>query len=385
MRNGALKYFGLAALLAVLAIGRAAGAEAEVMGAKKDRPLVQIAILLDTSNSMDGLIDQAKAQIWRIVNQFITAKRQGVAPRVQVALYEYGKQSLPSTEGYIRQIVPLSEDLDKVSQELFALKTNGGDEYCGWVIKEATAKLEWSKNDQDYKAIFICGNEPFTQGPVDYRESTKHAIAKGIIVNTIHCGPEAEGIQGKWEDGAKLADGRFICINQDKAVVHIAAPQDEELAKLSRELNGTYVAFGGAQGQAGKQQQQEQDAKAEGMNQAVAAERARTKANDGAYDNARWDMVDAYKKDSKNLTEAPAADLPAEMQKMNSDERKAYIEKKSAERAELQKRIGDLGAAREKYLAEERKKLAGKGETTLDQAVISIVREQCEKKSFKFE
>jgi len=30
-------------------------------------PTVQLALLLDTSNSMDGLIDQAKTQLWKIV------------------------------------------------------------------------------------------------------------------------------------------------------------------------------------------------------------------------------------------------------------------------------------------------------------------------------
>ena len=29
---------------------------------------IKVALLLDTSNSMDGLIDQAKAQLWDIVN-----------------------------------------------------------------------------------------------------------------------------------------------------------------------------------------------------------------------------------------------------------------------------------------------------------------------------
>ena len=53
---------------------------------------IQLAILLDTSSSMDGLIDQAKTQLWKIVNEFATAKKDGKAPRLQVALYEYGKQ-----------------------------------------------------------------------------------------------------------------------------------------------------------------------------------------------------------------------------------------------------------------------------------------------------
>jgi len=33
-----------------------------------EAPLIQIALLLDTSNSMDGLINQARSQLWAIVN-----------------------------------------------------------------------------------------------------------------------------------------------------------------------------------------------------------------------------------------------------------------------------------------------------------------------------
>ncbi len=95
------------------------------------KPRVQMAILLDTSGSMSGLIDQARTELWAIVNEFITAKRDGKAPQLEVALYEYGKSSLPADEGYLRMIVPFTMDLDKISEELFALKTNGGSEYCG--------------------------------------------------------------------------------------------------------------------------------------------------------------------------------------------------------------------------------------------------------------
>src|SRR6185369_4975439 len=154
-------------------------------------PLVQIAVLLDTSGSMEGLIEQAKGQLWKIVNEFLKAKQDGQTPEVQVALYEYGKSSLSPKSGWIRQIQPLTTDLDKISEELFALKTNGVDEYCGWVIKRAVDDLDWSPSADVYKVIFIAGNEPFTQGPVNYAESCKAAITKGIIVNTIHCGGEA--------------------------------------------------------------------------------------------------------------------------------------------------------------------------------------------------
>lgn len=99
---------------------------------------IQVALLLDTSNSMDGLIDQAKSRLWNIVNTLTTVKYNGQAPQVEIALYEYGNDGLKD-ENYIRQITPLTQDLDLVSEKLFALRTNGGNEYCGAVIRDASS------------------------------------------------------------------------------------------------------------------------------------------------------------------------------------------------------------------------------------------------------
>ncbi len=105
----------------------AVGAQAPVPNASV--PRIQMAILLDTSGSMSGLINQARTQLWRIVNEFATAERDGKSPYFEVALYEYGHAPLGAKGGFIRNIVPLSDDLDKVSEELFKLTTHGGDEY----------------------------------------------------------------------------------------------------------------------------------------------------------------------------------------------------------------------------------------------------------------
>ncbi len=70
--------------LAGALVAGAAGLQARVSAAPAMRPPVvvpqqkeskiQIAILLDTSSSMDGLIEQAKSQLWKIVNQAAGAK-----------------------------------------------------------------------------------------------------------------------------------------------------------------------------------------------------------------------------------------------------------------------------------------------------------------------
>ena len=133
-------------VILTLCAGPTIGADVKATG-QPDKNLIQMAILLDTSNSMDGLIEQAKTQLWKIVNELALAKRNGETPNLEVALYEYGKDSLPAGEGYMRMIVPLTTDLDRVSEELFKLKTNGGSEYCGQVIQMAARGLKWTLDD----------------------------------------------------------------------------------------------------------------------------------------------------------------------------------------------------------------------------------------------
>ena len=347
-----------------------------------DRPVVQLAILLDNSGSMSGLIGQAKSQLWAMVNEFISAKQEGKAPRVQVALFEYGMSS-HGEKGYIEKLSPLTDDLDKLSEQLFSIsqKDSGGEEYCGWVIKDALEQLEWDKSPKTYKAIFIAGNEPFTQGKVGYRDVCKSAISKGIIVNTIHCGSEQEGIEGKWKDGAALADGRYLIIDHNAALVSIAAPQDKEIAELNSQLNTTYLAYG-ARGAEGKARQEAQDKNTASAPAPAAALAARTVSKSSAvYSNSSWDLLDRAKEKDFDITKLKADELPEEMRKLSPEERTALLEKKKTERATLQKQLGDLAVAREKFVAENSKA----PDASLGKAVTTAIREQAAKKGVKFE
>jgi len=349
--------------------------------AQQEAPRIQIAILLDTSGSMEGLIEQAKTQLWKVVNEFATAERDGARPELEVALYEYGKSSLPAEEGYLRMILPLTTDLDAVSQELFVLTTNGGDEYCGWVIRDAVRDLNWSSSNKDLKAIFIAGNEPFTQGGIDFRESCRSSIGKGIVVNTIHCGSFDEGRTGSWEEGALLADGRYLYIDQNQALVHIDAPQDADIARLGAELNTTYIPYGSA-GLASAERQEVQDANAMGAAPAAAAERAVFKAS-AHYKNSGWDLVDAVEGGDIELKELEEEALPEEMRQMTLEEQTLFVQENATKRVELQEQINQLNAERELYVAEKMKELSEKGTNTWDEAMIEAIREQAEAREFE--
>lgn len=347
-------------------------------------PKIQVAILLDTSNSMDGLIAQAKSQLWKIVNEFATVKQNGKAPKVEVALYEYGKQSLPAQEHFLRMVVPLTEDLDKVSEELFKLTTNGGEEYCGAVIEKAVASLQWSNNPKDLKCIFIAGNEPFTQGPIDFRKSCKAAADKGITVSTIFCGNTDEGVRTMWLEGSKLADGSYMSINQNEVLPAIAAPQDKELEKLSGDLNKTYLPYGKAEARlAAKDRQVQQDSNAAGAQPGAAQQRAGVKAS-GLYNNAHWDLVDALREKLVKLEDVKEEDLPDELKKLTPAERKALVEKMQAQRLELQGQIKKLNTAREEHVNNELKKLRADKTGTLDKVISEAARKQAEAKGFEY-
>ena len=311
---------------------------------------IMLALLLDTSNSMDGLIDQTKSQLWKIVNEVAAAKSaDGRQPNIKIALYEYGNDGLSSDEGYIRQVSALTEDLDVISEKLFSLTTNGGNEFCGQVIKTALNQLAWSASNADLKMIFIAGNEPFTMGNVSYELACGAAKEKGVVVNTIYCGQFNDGITLSWKRGADLTGGSFMSIEQNNQTVYVPTPYDTQIAALSDKLNGTYVYYG-ASGEYKKEQQLVQDKNAASYGVSNMAERSFCKSSH-AYKNASWDLVDASKDNEKVIAEIKSDDLPTEMRAMSIAQRKAYIKQKSEERAKIQAEIQSLNSKRLDYIS----------------------------------
>lgn len=362
--------------------------EKTVDPADEDRPLIQVALLLDTSNSMDGLIEQAKTQLWSIVNNLAETKKDGKVPKIQVALFEYGNDGLPVTEDYLRQVVPLTTDLDKLSEALFALKTNGGSEYCGAVIGKAANVLNWQKGDGAYKTIFIAGNEPFTQGETDYTVSCADARAKGIVINTIHCGPENVGVSGKWKHGAEVGGGRYMVIDSDKKVADIPCPQDDILIKLNIKLNGTYIPYG-AQGKAGATRQLAQDQAQGGLSKNSLGGRIASKGNSALYYNGHWDLVDASEKENFKLSTIDKKTLPEKLRGLSDADLKKYIEQQRAQRANIQKQIATVAKQRAEFLTDYRRKqaeAAGSAEAPADSlggALNDAAMEQAEARGFK--
>ena len=99
-------------------------AVAPIVAANPSRA-IDLVICLDVSGSMDGLLNAARQNLWAVVNEMATLQP---APELRVALLTYGCPLYGAESGFVAIQTGLTNDLDTVSQKLFALSTNGGDE-----------------------------------------------------------------------------------------------------------------------------------------------------------------------------------------------------------------------------------------------------------------
>ena len=339
-------------------------------------PKIQVAILLDVSGSMGGLIEQAKAQLWNMVSTMGKAKCETGNPKIEIALYEYGRSTNDAKAGFIKQISAFTSDLDQLSQELFKLTINGSEEYCGQVIYTSLNDLNWDVSSSNYKVIFIAGNEDFLQGSIHYTKACNEANKKGVIVNTIYCGDRLQGIKEHWNLAGECGNGSYTNINQDAKIEDIPTPYDSTLVVLNYKLNGTYLYYGDA-GMYGYTTQAKMDKANMGLSKSATAKRSAVKANQQLYNNAGWDLVDAARADSLVVQKVEMRTLPDSLKNKSREELQQVVNEKAKERGLIQSQIQNVAAQRQKYINDEKTKAVTNNNTaTLETEVEKIIKSQ---------
>lgn len=338
--------------------------------------LIQLAILLDTSNSMDGLIDQAKSQLWNIVNEVADARKNGDDVNIEIGLYEYGNDRISAYENHLKLVVPFTTDMDLISESLFALTTNGGQEFCGAVIHKSIDELEWNSN-AGLKAIYIAGNESFRQGPYAYEKSCKEAMERKIAINSIFCGDQENGVNLSWNIAPSLTNGSYSSINHNTKTVHIETPFDFRIMELNTELNKTYISFT-QKGEAKRLNQLRQDSNASSYGQSNASKRAIYKSKSN-YNNSSWDLVDAHESGKdvfKNKKELPKA-----YQNLSDALLEKEIERLSRKRIHIKQEISCLAKQRERFI--ENLKAEKEVSNPLEESILSPLRKQLKQNGFE--
>jgi len=357
------------------------------VGAVTEKPVVELAICLDTSGSMTGLIDAARARLWDIVNELALAKP---TPTLRVALLTFGNNGHAAEDGWVKVDLGLTEDLDEVSRQLFSLTTNGGEEYVGRVLSAAQSRLAWSSASSGEAApsllqmAVVAGNESADQDrSISFRDACKALVSRGITVNSIYCGPEGDGLAAQWREVATLADGQFAAIDQSSGAMAVATPWDDELARLSAELNTTYLAFGQRGGWAASNQA-EQDRNAADLSVAVAAQRGASKAS-GLYSCATWDLVDACAQPDFKLESVQREELPPAMREMSLEQQKAFIASTRDRREEIRKGVADLAQKRALFVSQAEKDASVVGRSTFGSAMLEAIRTHGRSKGLSWE
>ena len=367
------------ALLPLCAIAEEKSPAAET-AKKPAKQRIEVCFVLDTTGSMGGLIAGAKAKIWSMANDIISAKP---TPEVRFAPIAYRDRG----DDYVTKITPLTDDLDAVYAQLNTFQAAGGGdapESVGRALDESVKKIEWTKDKGVLKIIYLVGDAPphFYKDEPDWKKVCAEAVKSDLIINTVQCGGDAETTR-VWKEIADRAEGVFAAIPQEGGVVAIAAPQDKELSALNTKVGRTMIGWGDSSTRrivAGKQ------AAAEAAAPAATAARLSFNAKSGKTVQGEGELLDAIAEKKVTLDKVKKDELPAELRKLSPYELRAHVETMQKERAELQKRINELSKERDGYVAAERKKLAktGKGDG-FDEQVSKSLRAQAKKKGISYE
>ncbi|MCB0846158.1 MAG: hypothetical protein KDE26_23060, partial [Bacteroidetes bacterium] len=312
---------------------------------------VQIALLLDTSGSMDDLLDHAKANFWFMVDEIMSNYDGYYMPEVEVALYEYGRNGLGRENAFIRMVTPLTYDLDWVSDELYRLEARNDlfredFEYCGEAIMRAAQELDWSYSRNDLKMIFIAGNESFTQGRTSYTRAIDQAVDRGIIVNTIFAGDYSKGVYLKWEKAAHLGYGQYsnLDFNHSGDYYHYETYYDSDIIALNEYYNNTYIPYG-ADGYTYWDRSIRQDRYARNSGNVYICVRTIVKTRPW-YNRYRWDLINALDHGWVRIEHIHDNDLPPYLRGLTLAEKRAIIEKKRRERENYRNQILTLSQSR---------------------------------------
>jgi len=349
---------------------------------------LEMVFVLDTTGSMGGLLEGAKQRIWGIVNEVMQSSSQ---PSVRVGLVAYRDRG----DQYVTQVLPLTDDLDKVYTTLMDYQAAGGGdapEDVRRALADGVARAGWSKSSQQLaQIIFLVGDAPPHNDYSDEQDTlitASVAVQQGMVVNTIQCGTSNETKQ-VWESIAQHGKGQYFAIPQNGGVQTIATPYDEQLSQLGTKLGSTYVAYGGGAGAEGERHRGNAKVMADSLESSVAAsapaeakaERSINKAiNSRAYIG---DLLQNIENGSTKLDSVKDEDLPSDLQKLSVDERKKEVERRLEERRQIRAQILSLSKQRADYIQAEQKKRTGGSRNGFDSAVSTALKEQLARKGIK--
>ncbi len=333
------------------------------------KPMVEVCFCLDTTGSMTGLIEAAKLKVWAICNQILNARPM---PDLKVALVAYRDKG----DEYVTRVYDLRDDLDAVYADLKTfVATGGGDtpEHVNAALHDAVGRISWSADRKTQRFLFLVGDAaPHMDynDDVKYPATCKKALEKGILINAVQCGNDADCMK-YWKDIAQRGGGAYVAIPQAGGVRTFTTPHDRRLAEINTELIRNTILFGPAV-------RREADLKkldvARGLPVEVAADRVGYLAKEGR--TASYDLIDNIRMGKVKLESLRVEELPADMQKMTALQRRDHLGKVARVRAKLLQEAYELDRQR----GEQIRKELQRHKDSFDSQVLEVLRKQVSKR-----
>jgi hypothetical protein len=343
-------------------------------------PQIEVCFVLDTTGSMGGLIEGAKAKIWSIANQMVAAKP---TPELRIALVAYRDRG----DDYVTRLFDLSDDIDAVYENLQSFRASGGGdtpESVNQALHEAVTKVSWSGDKNVLKIIFLVGDCPphmDYQDDVKYDETCQLAVRRDLIINTVQCGKHA-ATTPIWQEIGRLAEGSFVAIGQTGDMEIINTPMDEKLAELNVAIGATLLPYGNREQQRKVMAKQ---AAAESAAAPAAADRLAYNMATSKVVQGGGDLVDDLKDGAVQLEDLDGDELPPALRGLSPEKQQAYIDTQAEKRAKIQAEINELIKQRKAYIEARMRELASSGGgSAFDQQVTRMIQEQAGRKGISY-
>lgn len=342
------------------------------------KPLIQVAFILDAGPGMTGLIRQAQAGIWTIVNELMFTIKHDKSPIVQLALLTDGLDAHSGSQAGNRIHTPFTTNYDAIFQRLDSLKTGrSGSSDRADAVRMSLRHLRWSPYPEDVKVLFVVGDDWFNRSIDGIATACSEAISAGVVINTLYCGVSKLGLQKHWGEAAYCTGGYYLGIQSRQRLPYIKTEVDRRLLALNEQLHETYRLSADRWNRLWKQQQ-DQDRRVARVSKEARLQRVVTNAAKGLLLNATDAMV--Y---GQTGTWGLEPDIPPERLPLLRTERDFHqVVEQAQSRRDIEAEILELAAQRLAFL-EARRTRSSNTRPTFSQAVISILQEQIQSQGFQ--
>ena len=379
--------FHLSVLIVFFSLSEASFAQSE------QPPLIDIVFCIDLSGSTNGIIEHLRNHLWHFVHELEQLEPQA---NYRFGFVGYSRPSFGKDSYYVKVICDLSYDNERLSSELFALKpmVEQGSQFVGAALMDCVKDLNWSREKDAVKIIFLSGNGFVNADGDTYKKACELAADRGIVIHSLYWNAYTlpREVFG-WREIGESANGKFFSV--DVAYNHTGADRDFNTGKLSAlndELNSTYLYFG-KNGKTRYAMMTLQDEKILSISPRGFRYRMEYKISSRYQKkNSSWDLVDLLAKSEINKKDFDPELLPDSLKKMSDKKFYEFVLRKNEQRNNVLSQMQTLMDEREKQEREEKRKRLEEQrkrnepddgiKPTLDNLILMLIAEEAVKKGY---